>query len=93
MRKLFDGFEEGVGLCRAQAFFGGERAENGDSGAYAGAARHLQVFGGVADVDGVLRVETHAAEREFERRGMRLALGGVACTDARGESVPEVERF
>ena len=50
-----DGFKEGVGFGGAEALFGGEGAEDGDGGAYAGAAGHLEVFGGVADIDGVRR--------------------------------------
>src|ERR1700739_3454290 len=46
--KFDDGFEEEVGLGGAEAFFGGEGAENGDSGPYAGAPSHLQVFWRVA---------------------------------------------
>ena len=63
--KLFDGFEEGVGFRCAKAFFGGEGAENGDGGANAGASGHLEVFGSVTDVDGVLCAEVHPAKREF----------------------------
>ena len=63
--KLFDAFEEGVGFCCAKAFFGGERAKNGDGAANAGAAGHLEIFWRVTDVDGVLWVEAHAAKREF----------------------------
>jgi hypothetical protein len=47
-----DGFEEKVGFGGAEAFFSGERAEDSDGGADAGAAGHLQVFGRVAYVDG-----------------------------------------
>lgn len=89
--ELFDGCEEGVGLGGAKAFFGGERAEDGDRGANAGAAGHFEVFGSVADVDGMLRAEAHAAESELQGSGMGFALLGVAAADACGENVPEVE--
>jgi len=56
-----DGFEEEVGFGGAQAFFCGERAEDGDGGADAGTASHLQVFGRVAYVDGVRGAQPHVA--------------------------------
>ena len=56
-----DGFEEEVGLGGAEAFFGGEGAENGDGGAYTGAAGHLQVFGRVAYINGFSGTQAHVA--------------------------------
>ena len=83
MWQLFDGLEECIRLCGAKALFVGERAENGDCRADAGTARHLQVLRSVADVDSFLRIETHAAQGEFQGSGMGLALCGVAAADAR----------
>src|SRR6266849_8932086 len=59
-----DGFQEEVGFSGAEAFFCGERAEYGDGGAYAGAASHLQVFGGVAYIDGVRWSQAHLPKGE-----------------------------
>jgi hypothetical protein len=56
-----DGFQEEVGFGGTEAFFCGERAEDGDGGAYAGATSHLQVFGGVAYIDGFFGMQAHAA--------------------------------
>ena len=59
-----DGFQEEVGFGGTEAFFGGERAEDGDGGAHAGAASHLQVFGGVAHIDGVRGSQAHLTKGE-----------------------------
>ena len=59
-----DGFEEEVGFGGAEAFFGGKRAEDGDGGAHAGAASHLQVFGGVAYINGVRGSQAHLTKGE-----------------------------
>jgi len=48
-----DGCEEEVGFGGAETFFGREGAEDGDGGADAGAASHLQIFGRVAHIDRV----------------------------------------
>ena len=59
--ELGDGLQEEVGFGGTEAFFCGERAEDGDGGAYAGAASHLQVFGGVAYIDRFFGMQAHAA--------------------------------
>ena len=59
--ELGDGFQEEVGFGGAEAFFCGERTEDSDGGANAGAAGHLQVFGGVAYIDGFFGMQAHAA--------------------------------
>ena len=56
-----DGFQEQVGFGGAKAFFCGERAEDGDGGTHSSAASHLQIFGGVADVNGIGWAQTHMA--------------------------------
>src|ERR1700758_449103 len=89
--KFDDGFKEQVGLGGAEAFFGGEGAGDGDSGAYAGATSHLQVLGRVAYVDGFSGTQGHVAQGEAQRGGMRLAQAGIAAADAGGEMIPEVE--
>lgn len=57
-----DGSEEEVGFGGTEAFFGRERAEDGDGGADSRTARHLEVFGRVADVDGFRGTKIHAAK-------------------------------
>ena len=56
-----DGFEEQVGFGGAETFFCGERSQDGDGGADAGAAGHLQVFGSVAYVNGFGGTQAHVA--------------------------------
>ena len=75
----------------AEAFFCGEGAEDGDGGADAGAAGHLQVFGGVAYVDGFGWAEAHLAESQAERGGMGFAEAGVTAADVGGEAIEEIE--
>ena len=64
VRQFGDGVEEDVGFGGAKTSFCGEGTEDGDGGAYAGAAGHLQVFGGVAHVDGICGAEAHVAKRK-----------------------------
>ena len=62
--EFVDGIEKEIGFGGAEAFFRGEGAEDGDGGADAGAAGHLEVFGRVADVDGFCRAKSHVAKGE-----------------------------
>jgi hypothetical protein len=87
--EFVDGIEEEVGFCGAQAFFGGEGAEDGDGGADAGAAGHFEVFWRVADVDGFRGAEVHVAKGKTEWSGVRFTKASVAAADAGGEAVPE----
>jgi hypothetical protein len=89
--KFFDGFEEDVGFGGAESLFGGKRAEDGDSGAYAGATRHLQVFRRVTDIDTFCWTQRHVAKCEAKRRGMGFAQSCIAATDAGSELVPQAE--
>ena len=86
-----DGFQEQVGFGDAETFFCGEWAEDGDGGSHSGAASHLQIFGRVADVNGIGCAQTHVAERETERGGMRFAKARVPAADAGGEMIPQAE--
>src|SRR2546422_6070292 len=45
----------------------GERAEHGN-GANSRAARHLDVLGGITDVDANLRLQAQASQRHLQRR-------------------------
>ena len=87
--EFVDGIEEEVGICGAEAFFGGEGAEDGDGGADTGAAGHFEVFWGVAYEDGFRGAEVHVAKSETERCGVRFTKASVAAADAGGEAVPE----
>src|SRR5258708_39728587 len=89
--ELGDGIEEEVGVGGAKARFGGERAEDGDGGADAGAAGHLEVFRGVADVDGFAGAKAHVTEGEAQRGGVRFAEASIAAADASGEVIPEAK--
>ncbi len=86
-----DGLEEEIGLGGAEALLGGERAEDGDGGAYAGAAGHLEVFRGVTDVNAVLWVQGQQTKGEAKRGGMWFAETGIAAANAGGEVIPESE--
>ena len=86
-----DGFQEQVGFGGPETLFCGERAEDGDGGTHSGATSHLQIFGGVADVNGIGRAQTHVAERETERSGMRFAKACIAAADAGGEMIPQAK--
>src|SRR5258707_4847497 len=89
--ELCDGIEEDVGFCGAKAFFGGEGAEDGDGGADADAASHLQVFWRVAYVNGLGGRQAHVAQRQAKRCGMGFAETGIAAANACGEVIPEIE--
>jgi hypothetical protein len=89
--ELGDGIEEEIGFGGAEAVFGGERAEDGDGGSYTGAAGHLEVFWGVADVDGFAGAEVHVAKGEAQRGRMGFAEASIATADACGELIPEAE--
>ena len=85
-----DGVEEKVGFGGAEAGFGGERAEDGD-GANSGATGHLEIFGGIADVDASGGIQAHLAQGETQRGGMRLAVTCVSTADVRSEEIGELE--
>lgn len=87
--EFVNGIEEEVGFCGAEAFFGGEGAQDGDGGADAGAAGHFEVFRGVAYVGGFRGAEVHVAKRETEWSGVGFTKASVAAADAGGEAVPE----
>src|SRR6266404_509277 len=89
--EFFDGFEEDVGFGGAESFFSGKGAEDGDSGAYAGATRHLQVFWGVTDVDTFGWTQRHAAKCETKRGRIGFAESGIATADAGSELIPQTE--
>lgn len=90
-RKFGDGFKEEVGLGGAQALLRGERAEDSDGGADAGAASHLQVFWRVTDIDRLACAKAHVAKREAQRGWMRFAEPSISAADASGELMPEIE--
>ena len=89
--QFVDGFQEYIGFGGAEALLGGERAEDSDCCAYASAAGHLQVLGGVADIDGFARFELHVAQGQAQWSGMGFAKAGVAAADVGGEVVPQSE--
>ena len=60
-------------------------------GADAGAARHLDIFRGVADVDALARPEPELSQGFAERRRMRLAPRSIFTAHARGENPGQSE--
>src|SRR5258708_15492268 len=87
--ELGDGIEEEVGIGGAEPGFGGEGAEDGDGGTDTGAAGHLEVLWGVADVDGFAGAKAHVAKSEAQRGGMRFAETGIAASVASRAGVPD----
>ena len=90
-RKFGDGLEKKVGFGRTKTLFRGKGTENGDGGANACAAGHLQIFRRVAYVDGVGGAEAHQAKSEAQRGGMRFAKASITAADESGEAVPDFE--
>ena len=88
--EVCDGVEEEVGFGGAEAGFCGERAEDGD-GANSGAAGHLEIFRGIADVNAGGGIQAHLAQGESQRGRMRLAITCVSAADMRGEEVRKFE--
>ena len=90
-RKFGDGLEKKVGFGRTNTLFRRKGTENGDGGANASTAGHLQIFWRVAYVDAVGGAEAHQAQSETQWGGMRFAKASITAADESGEAVPEFE--
>jgi hypothetical protein len=90
--QLLNGLEQERRTLRAQAAFGGKRAENAD-GAHIRAAGHFDILWRITDIDAVFGRESGHIESTSERRRMRLARRGIFRTNTHGEMVCKLQIF
>lgn len=87
-RQFADRFEQQIWAGGADALSGGEWTKDADR-ADSGAARHFDVFGGIAYVDALFGACAKALQCEVKRGGMWLFAGGVFAEHKRGEKLLE----
>ena len=88
--KIANGLQKHRGALEANAAGCGKWSEDADC-PDTGAARHLNILWGVADVDAILRVCVEAVESEQERGGMWFLLGSILAADAHRKIIGELK--